>query len=59
MTAVDSSSITLQFFVPTDSGGSDIKSYELHMDQGVVNTDFAEVDSYKTAGGSNASLLTH
>lgn len=32
MTAVDSSSITLQFFVPTDSGGSDITSYELHMD---------------------------
>jgi hypothetical protein len=29
------------------------------MDQGAVNTPFAEVNSYKAAGGSNASLLSH
>lgn len=51
--------IKLQFFSSSDEGGSPVTSYELFMDQGDVNTPFAIVNGYSTAGGNQASLLQY
>ena len=56
---VDTTSIQLQMYVPIDTGGANLISYELFMDEGDTNTVFSPVTSYADLGGSTATLLTH
>lgn len=58
LVAVSSDAITLQFYAPIDTGGASILSYLLVMDEGEINTTFAEVTSYSDFGGINL-LLSH
>jgi hypothetical protein len=51
--SVSALTIQLQLYTPDDTGGSEIISYELWIDQGAINTLFTKVTTY--AG----STLTH
>jgi hypothetical protein len=40
LVSVTSTTISLQFYSPLSTGGSEITSYELWMDNGAINTPF-------------------
>jgi hypothetical protein len=50
----DSSQITVQMYAPEDTGGDDVITYELHRDDGTVNSAFVKVQTYADAGGEQA-----
>jgi hypothetical protein len=44
-------------YAPESTGGDDVISYELWIDQGLDNSEFTKVQTYADAGGDQASLL--
>ena len=56
---VTSDTISIQFYSPIDTGGTNILSYLLVMDEGELNSEYSEVESYSLLGGATASLLVH